>query len=85
MDIVVSEAAAAYDGDGRLMAYRAWSPEGPVWHSINDILMGVADMLRSIPPTFKNGRRGDFSAYLFSLHRGSQVVRPMPMPPSLSI
>lgn len=64
-----------YDADGRLVLYRAWSPKGPVWTSINETLMRVADMLRNIKPTFTNGTRGDFAAYFFSLHRGSQSVR----------
>lgn len=71
------DAAALFDADGRLAVYRPWCPEGSIWHSVNNILIGVADKISrsGIPPTFKNGMRGEFSTFAFSLHRGSQAVR----------
>lgn len=69
------DAAALFDADGRLAVYRPWCPEGSIWHSVNNVLIGVADKIRrsGIPPTFKDGMRGEFSTFAFSLHRGSQA------------
>ncbi|KAI0043923.1 hypothetical protein FA95DRAFT_1608994 [Auriscalpium vulgare] len=66
--------AEVYDGDGRLVVLRAWSPEGPRWGTINGALQRGAEILAAVPPTFKGGKRGDFQAYYFGLHRGSQVT-----------
>ncbi|KAI0056513.1 hypothetical protein BV25DRAFT_1813952, partial [Artomyces pyxidatus] len=68
------EGAAVYDAQGRMFIYRAWSPEGPVWNTINSMLTSARRHLDGVEPTFDSSDRGAFKAYYFGLHRGSQKL-----------
>ncbi|KAI0039262.1 hypothetical protein FA95DRAFT_1504409 [Auriscalpium vulgare] len=69
---ICREGAEVYDADGRLVVLRAWSPDGPTWPKVNEALLKAVNALESTAPTFGGGKRGEFQAYYFGLHRGSQ-------------